>query len=104
MALSAWLHHLRSLGVDGSCVVVEITEGLLMKAGPEVTRQLLRFRDAGVQVALDDFGTGYSSLAYLNRLDIDYIKIDRSFVSNLKPASPDLALCEGIVMMAHKLP
>lgn len=103
LALSAWLHHLRSLDVDGSCVVVEITEGLLMEAGPEVTRQLLRFRDAGVQVALDDFGTGYSSLAYLNRLDIDYIKIDRSFVSNLKPASPDLALCEGIAMMAHKL-
>ena len=103
LALSAWLHHLRSLDVDGSCVVVEITEGLLMEAGPEVTRQLLRFRDAGVQVALDDFGTGYSSLASLNRLDIDYIKIDRAFVSNLAPNSPDLALCEGIVMMAHKL-
>jgi diguanylate cyclase (GGDEF)-like protein len=103
LAISAWLQHLRTLGVDGSSVVVEITEGLLMEAGPEVTRQMLRFRDAGVQVALDDFGTGYSSLAYLNKLDIDYIKIDRSFVSNLRAASPDLALCEGIVMMAHKL-
>jgi diguanylate cyclase (GGDEF)-like protein/PAS domain S-box-containing protein len=103
LALSAWLQHLRSLHLDGRAVVVEITEGLLMEAGPLVTRQLLRLRDAGVQVALDDFGTGYSSLAYLNRLDIDYIKIDRSFVSNLAEDSPDLALCEGIVMMAHKL-
>lgn len=103
LALTDWLAHLHSLHIDGHSLVVEITEGLLMEAGPEVTQQLLRFRDAGVQVALDDFGTGYSSLAYLNRLDIDYIKIDRAFVSNLGPDSPDLALCEGIVMMAHKL-
>jgi EAL domain-containing protein (putative c-di-GMP-specific phosphodiesterase class I) len=74
-----------------------------MEAGLQVTAQLLGIRDAGIQVALDDFGTGYSSLAYLNRLDIDYIKIDRSFVCNLQPDTPDMALCEGIVMMAHKL-
>ena len=84
-------------------MVVEITEGLLMEAGPEVTRHLLHLRDAGVQVALDDFGTGYSSLSYLNKLDIDYIKIDRSFVCNLQADSPELALCEGITVMAHKL-
>ena len=103
LALTEWLNHLHGLRIDGHRLVIEITEGLLMEAGPEVTQQLLRFRDAGVQVALDDFGTGYSSLAYLNRLDIDYIKIGRSFVSNLRPDSPDLALCEGVVMMAHKL-
>ena len=101
--LEAWLAHLRQLGLDGSAVVVEITEGLLMEAGPEVTRHLLHLRDAGVQVALDDFGTGYSSLSYLNKLDIDYIKIDRSFVCNLQAESPELALCEGITAMAHKL-
>ncbi len=101
--LPAWLAHLRTLDTDGRSVVLEITEGLLMEAGLHVTEQLLGIRDAGIQVALDDFGTGYSSLAYLNRLDIDYIKIDRSFVCNLAPDSPDLALCEGIVMMAHQL-
>ena len=101
--LAGWREHLAQQGLDGHSVVLEITEGLLMEAGPQVTQQLLQIRDAGIQVALDDFGTGYSSLAYLNRLDIDYIKIDRSFVCNLEADSPDLALCEGIVMMAHKL-
>jgi EAL domain-containing protein (putative c-di-GMP-specific phosphodiesterase class I) len=60
-------------------------------------------RDAGIQVALDDFGTGYSSLSYLKKFDIDYIKIDRTFVRNLTVASDDMALCEAIIVMAHKL-
>ncbi len=101
--LHAWMDHLRALGLDGGHVVVEITEGLLMEAGPHVSQQLLGFRDAGVQVALDDFGTGYSSLAYLNKFDIDYIKIDRSFVKDLVAGSSVQALCEGIIAMAHKL-
>jgi EAL domain-containing protein (putative c-di-GMP-specific phosphodiesterase class I) len=101
--LIAWRQHLSELGLDGHSVVLEITEGLLMEAGSQVLDQMLKLRDAGIQVALDDFGTGYSSLAYLNRFDIDYIKIDRSFVRDLQPDSPELALCEGIVMMAHKL-
>lgn len=63
----------------------------------------MEYRDAGIQVALDDFGTGYSSLSYLNKLDIDFLKIDRSFVQNLQADSNDLALCEAIIVMAHKL-
>jgi EAL domain-containing protein (putative c-di-GMP-specific phosphodiesterase class I) len=54
-------------------------------------------------VSIDDFGTGYSSLAYLIRFDIDYLKIDYSFISNLTPDAPEFALCEAIVVMAHKL-
>ena len=54
-------------------------------------------------MALDDFGTGYSSLSYLKRFDIDYLKIDRSFTQNLAIGSEDMALCEAIVVMAHKL-
>src|SRR5690606_3485142 len=61
------------------------------------------FRDEGIQVALDDFGTGYSSLSYLKRFDIDYIKIDRSFINNLALDSDDMALCEAIIVMAHRL-
>jgi EAL domain-containing protein (putative c-di-GMP-specific phosphodiesterase class I) len=83
--------------------VVEITEGLLMDANEVVNAKLLQFRDAGIQVALDDFGTGYSSLSYLQRFDIDYIKIDQSFVRSLAPGAHDLALCEAIIVMAHKL-
>ncbi|MBB5016912.1 diguanylate cyclase (GGDEF)-like protein/PAS domain S-box-containing protein [Chitinivorax tropicus] len=100
---SVWIDHLKSLNLPGHCMVVEITEGLLMDAGEAVSRRLLAFRDAGIQVALDDFGTGYSSLSYLKKFDIDYLKIDQSFVRNLTPDSPDLALCEAIIVMAHKL-
>ncbi len=64
---------------------------------------LLEFKKAGIQVAIDDFGTGYSSLAYLKKFDIDYLKIDQSFTQHLAPDSNNLALCEAIVMMAHKL-
>jgi diguanylate cyclase (GGDEF)-like protein/PAS domain S-box-containing protein len=98
-----WLGHLQTLGVSESCISVEITEGLLLNALPTVTDKLLAFRDAGIQVAIDDFGTGYSALSYLKRFDIDYLKIDRSFVHNLEHNSNDLALSEAIVSMAHKL-
>ena len=99
----AWFEHLRELDLPGQSIVVEITEGLLMDAGSAVIGQLLAFRDAGVQVSLDDFGTGYSSLSYLKKFDIDYIKIDQSFTRNLSPDASDLALCEAIIVMAHKL-
>ena len=86
-----------------SGITVEITEGLLLDASPAILNQLLTFRDAGIQVALDDFGTGYSSLSYLRKFDIDYLKIDRSFVTDLDIKSDNLALCEAIILMAHKL-
>ncbi|RJX32351.1 MAG: EAL domain-containing protein [Oxalobacter sp.] len=98
-----WGHYLKTLGIPGQGVVIEITEGLLMDASDTITKQLLEFRDAGMEVALDDFGTGYSSLSYIKKFDIDYLKIDQSFVRNLAPDSSDLALCEAIIVMAHKL-
>ena len=84
-------------------MVVEITEGLLLNAESSVTNKLLAFRDAGIQVAIDDFGTGYSSLSYLKKFDIDYLKIDQAFVRNLSTDANDVALCEAIIVMAHKL-
>jgi EAL domain-containing protein (putative c-di-GMP-specific phosphodiesterase class I) len=100
---AAWTDYLQELGLPGKSIVVEITEGLLLNTGDHVTEHLLAFRDAGIQVSLDDFGTGYSSLSYLKKLDIDYIKIDKSFVINLTRGSDDMALCEAIIVMAHKL-
>lgn len=98
-----WVEFLAGLGLSGNNMVIEITEGLLLNAESAVTDTLLSFRDAGFQVAIDDFGTGYSSLSYLNKFDIDYLKIDRSFVSNLETDASNMALSEAIIVMAHKL-
>lgn len=98
-----WFNYLNTLGIPGSGLVVEITEGLMLDKNPEVSEKLLAFRDNGVQVAVDDFGTGYSSLSYLKKFDVDYIKIDQSFVRNLSADSEDMVLCEAIIVMAHKL-
>lgn len=100
---NAWFDHLQKLGLPGQSIVVEITEGLLLDTDAAITDQLLAFRDAGMQVSIDDFGTGYSALAYLKKFDIDYLKIDRSFIHNLARDSNDMALCEAIIVMAHKL-
>lgn len=98
-----WIEYLAGLGLSGKNMVFEITEGLLLKAESEVTDILFKFRDAGIQVAIDDFGTGYSSLSYLKKFDIDYLKIDQSFVNNLESDANNMALSEAIIVMAHKL-
>lgn len=98
-----WVEYLEGMELTGKNIVVEITEGLLLNAEPEVIYNLLKFFDAGIQVAIDDFGTGYSSLAYLKKFDIDYLKIDRSFVNNLETDPDNMALSEAIIVMAHKL-
>jgi diguanylate cyclase (GGDEF)-like protein/PAS domain S-box-containing protein len=98
-----WISYLHQANIPGQCLVIEITEGLLLNVEGSIRDKLLAFRDAGIQVAIDDFGTGYSSLSYLNQLDIDYLKIDQSFVRNLESSSSDIALCEAIIIMAHKL-
>lgn len=99
----AWLDYLHRLDLSGSNVIIEITEGLLLHADPTISTQLLGFRDLGIQVAIDDFGTGYSSLAYLQKFDIDYLKIDQAFVRALDTDGGNQALVEAIVVMAHKL-
>jgi diguanylate cyclase (GGDEF)-like protein/PAS domain S-box-containing protein len=98
-----WPEHLLEIGLPGEGIVIEITEGLLMDVSSEVSSKLLGYRDVGIEISLDDFGTGYSSLSYLNKYHIDYLKIDQSFVRNLASGSSDLALCEAIIVMAHKL-
>ncbi|PTQ69783.1 PAS domain S-box-containing protein/diguanylate cyclase (GGDEF)-like protein [Nitrosomonas oligotropha] len=101
--MSDWVNHLNERGLDGQSIIVEITENLLLDVHELVVKQLLNYRDAGVQVAIDDFGTGYSSLSYLKKFDIDYLKIDRSFISNLDSKSNDRILCEAVITMAHRL-
>lgn len=103
LSCDAWSAYLRGIDLAGQSIIIEITEGLLLKAATGVTDKLLKFRDAGIQVAIDDFGTGYSSLSYLKKFDIDYLKIDKSFVDNLETDINDMVLSEAIIVMAHKL-
>ena len=98
-----WMDTLASSGLPINSINVEITEGLLIKDSTTVKLRLMEFRNRGIEVSIDDFGTGFSSLSYLKQLDIDYLKIDRSFIINLTDDSSDKALVEAIVVMAHKL-
>lgn len=101
--IAEWLVYLQELGLAGKSIVIEITEGVLLHLDSAISDILLRFRDAGIQVSIDDFGTGYSALSYLKKFDIDYLKIDLSFVRDLETDPNDRALSEAIIMMAHKL-
>jgi len=83
---------------------LEITETALMEDVEETVRHVNRMRDYGLQIVIDDFGTGYSSLSYLQRLPIDTLKVDRSFVSRIQN-SPDgnRNIVEAIISLAHRL-
>lgn len=99
----SWPAYLDRLGLPGQSIVVEITENVLLNASSVTTEQLLRMREAGMQVSLDDFGMGYSSLSYLQKFDIDNLKIDQTFIRNLSHNPDDMALCKAIIVMAHTL-
>jgi EAL domain-containing protein (putative c-di-GMP-specific phosphodiesterase class I) len=82
---------------------LEITESLLMENIDESLGKLRAVRDLGVHIALDDFGTGYSSLAYLSRLPIDTVKIDRGFVRTMMDKPEDASIVSAILSLAHAL-
>ncbi|HAT29840.1 MAG TPA: GGDEF domain-containing protein [Janthinobacterium sp.] len=98
-----WIEHLAQQGLPARSIVIEITEGVLLDEAKHVVERLRQFRAMGLQVALDNFGSGYFSLSCLKKFDIDLLKIDPSFVHALQDGSGDLALCEAIIAMAHKL-
>ncbi|MDX1914871.1 MAG: EAL domain-containing protein [Methylophilus sp.] len=100
---TAWIKHLETINVPTRHMVIEITESLLLGDEVDIMGKLHRFRQAGIKVALDDFGTGYSAMSYLKKFNIDYLKIDRSFVRDLETDTNDRAITEAIVVMAHKL-
>ena len=99
----SWGKYINDKGLSSENIVIEITENVLMDDENDILDKLFKLREAGFQIALDDFGTGYSSISYLKKFAIDYIKIDRSFVSNLTSDSQDMILCEAMIGMAHKL-
>src|SRR5439155_16993543 len=94
---------LGSIGADGGGIDLEITESLLMSDVDESIRKLRALRDMGLRMALDDFGTGYSSLAYLSRLPVDTLKIDRSFVHGMTENADHMAIVSAIISLAQAL-
>ena len=82
---------------------LEITENVLMEDVKRSIASLQAVRDMGVSIAIDDFGTGFSSLAYLAKLPVDTLKIDRSFVVEMTTGAQGLALVSTIVNLAHAL-
>lgn len=86
--------------VDAATVCLEITENVVVKDIDTTHKTLAGLKEVGVQVAIDDFGTGYSALTYLKSLPVDSLKIDKEFVRELGPDSPDLAILRQVMALA----
>ena len=99
-----WLKQLlREEMVDAECFILEVTEGVFLHNIDSVTDKMHELRKLGLQFSIDDFGTGYSSLAYLKRLPVNEIKIDKSFVQDAPKDAEDAALIEAIFAVAEKM-
>jgi diguanylate cyclase (GGDEF)-like protein/PAS domain S-box-containing protein len=88
---------------DPTSLILEITESAMLADNEITVRNLVEVRSLGVRIALDDFGTGYSSLSHLDRLQVDIVKIDRSFVQSLGSGDDSRGLAAAMVQLAHTL-
>ncbi|MCU1750510.1 putative bifunctional diguanylate cyclase/phosphodiesterase [Pseudomonas sp. 6D_7.1_Bac1] len=96
-------HALLSAGVAPQRLELEVTENALMGNIANTLVLLRKIRALGVSLSIDDFGTGYSSLAYLKRLPLNTLKIDRSFIQDIPKATQDMEIVQAIIVMAHTL-
>jgi diguanylate cyclase (GGDEF)-like protein/PAS domain S-box-containing protein len=94
---------LEETGVNGASLHLEITESAVMETRHSASRTLARLKELGIRISIDDFGTGYSSLSYLQRLPIDTLKIDQSFVGLMGTGSRESEIVRTIVSLAHNL-
>jgi diguanylate cyclase (GGDEF)-like protein len=94
---------LNDSGLDPGLLCLEITESVLMEDVSASRNVLQSLKELGVRLGIDDFGTGYSSLLYLRRFPVDFLKVDRSFVSGLGENSEDGAIVAGVLGLAHAL-
>ena len=100
---SELLRRLGEIHVPPGAIVLEITEGAMLNLTPEMLRALNTLRELGFQIALDDFGVGYSSFGQLDKLPLDYLKLDKAFLDGLELRPQRRVVLEGIVQMAHAL-
>ncbi len=94
---------LEDTGLPPHLLELELTESVLMANAEQTAAKLQAFRALGVSLAIDDFGTGYSSLAYLKRLPITTLKIDKAFVDGLPHDAEDAAITSTVIAMGHSL-
>jgi diguanylate cyclase (GGDEF)-like protein/PAS domain S-box-containing protein len=94
---------LADTGLPPRALELELTESVLMANAEQAAAKLQALREMGVSLAIDDFGTGYSSLAYLKRLPITTLKIDKTFVTDLNRDPDDTAITTTVITMAHSL-
>jgi EAL domain-containing protein (putative c-di-GMP-specific phosphodiesterase class I) len=94
---------LAATGLDPRCLRLELTESVLMDNAESAVTKLSQLRTRGVQTHIDDFGTGYSSLSYLQRLPVDTLKIDRTFISQLTHQSESAEIVSAIITLARNL-
>ncbi len=90
-------------GDNADALELEVTESLLMKNVQDSIRTLSILRGLGITIAMDDFGTGYSSLAYIARLPITSLKIDRSFINGMTDNAQSLGIVTTIIALAHSM-
>lgn len=96
-------HALEVSGLPPKHLKLEVTEGLLIQASPELNKTLSQISQKGVKISMDDFGTGYSSLSYLQTFPFNNLKIDRAFIRGLPQHEDSKILVSAIIAMAHKL-
>lgn len=97
------LEEMDAAGIEPSRLTVEITESALLVDEEAVVTRLRGLRDAGISIAVDDFGTGYASLAYLTRLPLDILKIDRGLVANIVSGERDRIVVRALIRLAREL-
>jgi len=94
---------LQRIGLEPRWLEIELTESTIMQSADKTLDVLLALKAQGLNISIDDFGTGFSSLAYLRRFPIDSLKIDRSFVEDLKPGTDGNFIVKAIISLAHQL-
>lgn len=94
---------LEETGLPAEALIIEMTENMIMENAEANIVQLQKLKEIGLKISIDDFGTGYSSLSYLQRFPLDQLKIDQSFIREIKTAEDQMPIIKAVTSLAHDL-